>query len=219
MKKFKILTNLLSIALILWSTVLIIKNIFFYRLLSFIDELMLGTFIGNTEVYENNLSQFEDIINIIFLTTILTTLILSSFWLYHAHKNTKNLGATELKYSDGSCVWWYFVPFANFVMPYKTMKETWLASKNPQNWHSEKSTALLVFWWFFWVVSNLSSNILVKFFQPNEESIDSIIKFAKLSIGSNMIDLVSCILFLVVIRKIFKMQQEHTIQNKISLVQ
>ncbi|HEX2089787.1 MAG TPA: DUF4328 domain-containing protein [Actinomycetota bacterium] len=75
-------------------------------------------------------------------------------WQHRAHRNLAALGATELHYTPGWVVAWWFVPFAVFVMPYRTMRELWKASDPDAGeaaWKQLPTPRLLPLWWGVWL--------------------------------------------------------------------
>ncbi|GGA84503.1 hypothetical protein GCM10011521_23630 [Arenimonas soli] len=79
-------------------------------------------------------------------------------WIYCAAWNIRHLGGLRLQITPGWAVGWYFVPFANLVMPYRAMKEIWLASHAPRDWQPGDAGPLPL-WWGLWLVGNIIGNI------------------------------------------------------------
>ncbi|HEX8100555.1 MAG TPA: DUF4328 domain-containing protein [Actinomycetota bacterium] len=101
------------------------------------------------------------------LATIMTVFIFVPgiawlIWQHHAHRNLRALGATDLRYSPGWVAGWWFIPFANVVMPYLTMRELWKAS-DPEagavEWKMNKKTWLLPLWWGTWLGRLFTSQV------------------------------------------------------------
>jgi len=86
----------------------------------------------------------------------IATTIPFGMWIYRAAKNTRALGATGLNASPGWAVGSYFVPIVNLFAPFIAMKEIWRASLDPGNWQAARSTPLLGWWWFLWIVNGLA---------------------------------------------------------------
>ena len=64
------------------------------------------------------------------------------------------LGASGLKYSPGWAVGWWFIPFAWWVMPFRTVRELWLASgpdAGAADWKAQRLTPIIPVWWAFWI--------------------------------------------------------------------
>jgi hypothetical protein len=71
-------------------------------------------------------------------------------WQYRAHTNLRALGASGLSYSPGWAVGWWFIPFANVVMPYLTVRELWKASDpdvGAVDWKARGGAAIVGVWW------------------------------------------------------------------------
>ncbi len=107
----------------------------------------------------------------VFIFTIVVFLV----WLHRAHKNLLALRPTFLKYSSGWAVGWWFIPFANLVMPFKVVREVWWESDPnvpedqmflTESLHS--APTYMGFWWAFWLLGNFASNILDKVFDPED---------------------------------------------------
>ena len=96
----------------------------------------------------------QQIIAIVFLCTFIVTGITFLKWIYRANLNSRGFGAPNMEFTSGWAVGWYFVPFANLIMPFKVMKEIWQVSGNPQHWKGEPGSPLLGWWWGLWLTSN-----------------------------------------------------------------
>jgi hypothetical protein len=84
------------------------------------------------------------------LLMFVPTAIAWLLWQYRAHANLRALGVANLSFSPGWAVGWWFIPFANIVMPYLTVRELWKAS-NPEagaiEWKARGGAAIIGFWW------------------------------------------------------------------------
>jgi hypothetical protein len=75
-------------------------------------------------------------------------------WLVWQHRAQSNLFAMRipgLRYTPGWCVGWWFVPVANFWMPYLTTRELWRGSGAGPGARDR----LLALWWSTWVAVSL----------------------------------------------------------------
>lgn len=71
-------------------------------------------------------------------------------WQYRAHANLNALGAANLSYTPGWAVGWWFIPFANVVLPYLTVRELWKASDpgaGATDWKRRGGAGIVGFWW------------------------------------------------------------------------
>jgi hypothetical protein len=78
-------------------------------------------------------------------------------WVHRTYRNLPSLGASDLNYSPGWAVGYYFIPILNLFRPYQVMRETWQAS-DPRNigqrdWKYLAAPALLSIWWAMHVIS------------------------------------------------------------------
>lgn len=85
-------------------------------------------------------------------------------WLFKAHRNLSILGASNLKFSDAACVWWFFVPIFNLWKPYQALKETLTQSQFLYNRMplSQNMGWILLLWWIVRIPMNMWSRYLEK---------------------------------------------------------
>ena len=110
------------------------------------------------------------------LTLLLSALFVPSgivwlIWQYRAHSNLPALGAADLRYKPGWAVGWWFVPFANIVMPYLTMRELWKASDpnaGAVEWKIAPRTPLLPWWWAAWLGIQVPAQIASTVVENND---------------------------------------------------
>jgi hypothetical protein len=80
-------------------------------------------------------------------------------WLYLANFNARALGATDLEGSPALAVGWFFIPLANLVMPYLTLRDTWRASVRPRDWQAVRAPVPVALWWTCWLIAGFSGRI------------------------------------------------------------
>ena len=107
----------------------------------------------------------------------IATVVFFLMWLYRAHSNLFALLPTNLQFSSGWAVGWWFIPFANLVKPFQVVREVWSES-SPEvdaepsflsaNAHS--APTFMGLWWAFWLASNILSNITGNVFNPDDPS-------------------------------------------------
>jgi hypothetical protein len=74
-------------------------------------------------------------------------------WLYLAKANAFAFGAEDMMVSPGWAIAWFFIPFANLVMPFIAMRETWKASAEPRDWQAASAPATIFLWWAAWLLA------------------------------------------------------------------
>lgn len=94
---------------------------------------------------------------------LLVTIIFFSMWIYRAAANVVAAGTAGFDYTPGWAVGWFFVPIANLFKPYAAMRQIWNASHGGQGDELERTEGLLAIWWGCWLLSNIASNISLRF--------------------------------------------------------
>ena len=122
--------------------------------------------------------------------------LLSSFfiigrWLFVSAKINHLSGIKDLEISPGWSVGWYFIPFANLVMPYKSLKETFKASFNTEDWQDIKVPYYFPIWWSTWIIGNIIYNASLRI----ESSLGDNYTYEQLNLLS-YVDIAADILFI-----------------------
>jgi hypothetical protein len=79
----------------------------------------------------------------------ITTAVLFVAWSYGAHSNLRHLGRADVRHEDQATIWWWLVPFANLVLPFRVMFETSRGSTAPANdagWRQSRLPAAAGWW-------------------------------------------------------------------------
>lgn len=74
------------------------------------------------------------------------TMVAFTRWIYVAGYNLRAAGIPDLSFSPASRIWWFLVPLANLVMPYRGMRELWNASHGQHD--PFRRSGLVMIWWF-----------------------------------------------------------------------
>jgi len=138
---------------------------------------------------------------------VITTVVVFAIWIHRVDSNIHALGSFDLRFTPGWAVGWYFVPIANLWKPYQAMSEIWRASKNPTDWQSEPTSGLLRWWWFWWLVSSLLDNVSMRMSLRADE-LNELIGVAPVNIASSILDIISAIFALMLVKKIGEFQAE-----------
>jgi hypothetical protein len=78
---------------------------------------------------------------------------------YRMMKNAHTFDNNEELISPGWAVGWYFVPFANLVMPARAVGQIWRATFNRRG-EPEKGSGVIGWWWAFWIISGIALTIM-----------------------------------------------------------
>jgi hypothetical protein len=99
-----------------------------------------------------------DLLAIPAFLALLACFILVGRFIYRTNANAHRL-STDMTISPGWAVGWFFIPFANLVMPYQAMKETWRESQEAAGQFDEVESPLLPWWWGLWIADNVVANL------------------------------------------------------------
>lgn len=132
--------------------------------------------------------------------------IVGGMWTYRVARNVRALGAHNLDDRPAWAVGWYFIPFANFVLPFRAMVQIRLASATPDRWRSDSAPALLIAWWAAFITCNFVG-ILAR--MRTSEPATSLAELATRQFWLSMYNLVAmlaAVLFALVVRNITQIQ-------------
>jgi hypothetical protein len=86
----------------------------------------------------------------------LGTAFLFLLWMSRCNRVVRAIGAKHLRFAPAGCVFWWFVPFANFLVPYRAMTELWKASHpnaGATDWVRGRVSPVIPLWWATWLAS------------------------------------------------------------------
>lgn len=106
------------------------------------------------EAYVANVVPVADAVDGAALLFKLVTMIVFAWWIHTAGRNLLAAGYEDLEFSPASRIWWFAVPFANFVKPFQGMRELWNASHGNSDY--TQGSGLVATWWALWLGSRLS---------------------------------------------------------------
>ncbi|MFA6001538.1 MAG: DUF4328 domain-containing protein [Thermoleophilia bacterium] len=129
--------------------------------------LVLGTSLNKSYHDANTLIT---IYNLLFGIWGIATQVLLVIWVYRAAVNLRAMNVQGLKYSPGMAVVWFFIPFANFIMPVFVLRELWRGS-NPRTSETGDTRQTRVpfyvgVWFLIYVIAGflaLPGNLMVSF--------------------------------------------------------
>jgi hypothetical protein len=83
------------------------------------------------------------------------TIIVWCIWQHRAQRNAGELAVGDLKFTPGWAVGWWFIPFANLVKPFQTVRELWKASHGGDAWKQRSTWPVIGWWWALWIACNI----------------------------------------------------------------
>ena len=106
----------------------------------------------------DDLSLIAGLIAVAFILMYLISAVTVCMWIYRAHDNLRAAGF-ELEYTPGWSVGWYFIPFANLIMPFNVMKEQWNTTFSNGDSYTSEAPSIITMWWVSYVVGSIFGNI------------------------------------------------------------
>ena len=147
-------------------------------------------------------------VGLIQIAVYIATIVVFLMWLYRSYENLPSFGVhrNSIQYSSGWAVGSFFIPFVNLIIPYRAVKELWSKSvPNRLEMFSEpEPPGFFPLWWAAWLLSNFANNVYMRLAwneQLNPE-VD-----ATLGMLTGMLDIVSAVLAIMVVRAIDKQQE------------
>ena len=140
------------------------------------------------------------------LVVLLSCYVIAGFWIHRMAANTRFLvGAGKMDYTPGWAVGWFFIPFANLWKPYQAMKEVWVLNADGGRGAGPMAGVLLPLWWFLWLAWNAVSNVAGRMswrattFEQEDNA-------ALASMTSDAINVPLCVVFLLVVNRLYAAQ-------------
>jgi hypothetical protein len=148
----------------------------------------------------------QQMIGIVVMLTFIVTGIAFLKWIHRANLNSRGFGATDMKFTPGWSVGYYFIPFLNLVRPYQAMKEIWQVSQNPADWKHQSGSALLGWWWTLWLLSGFFGQLYFRL-SMHVNSPSTLEAATMASIASAIVDIPLCIVAVTLISTIYRRQK------------
>ncbi|GJH41507.1 hypothetical protein RCZ04_20570 [Capnocytophaga sp. HP1101] len=118
---------------------------------------------------------FSLIVGLLWLVITLIMGILFLMWFRRAYYNLHQL-KNNLSYTDGWAVGSWFIPFANWVLPYRIMKEIYDSTRNlfiqKGDIQPKLSTNIVTIWWTLSVITSIVNYLVFRAYMFDEPTIE-----------------------------------------------
>jgi hypothetical protein len=145
---------------------------------------------------------------------IAITAVLWVIWQFRGQKNVRALGAANLRFAPGWVVGWWFIPVANYAMPYLTMRELYKASDpdaGAVEWAAMATPILIPLWWAAWILRQIlavaAGTVTSGDTAGTTEHLTHVIAAEGLLITGEVALMVAAILAILLVRKIDQRQE------------
>lgn len=202
--RFESLDNLSrGVIVVLWLDVVFqaIYALSSVAVLAYLGDLLSGRLVVTDSTPEFAPAEIvQGVVALVSTLLSLTLIIMIGRWIYRAAWNLRHLGAKRLEYTPGWAVGWYFVPFANLVMPLRAMREIWLASHEPTRWR-DASVGTLTIWWTLWLATNIGGNINIRL-ALGADTLEQMITSEKVGIALCVFSIPLSLVFMGIVRRV-----------------
>jgi len=171
-----------------------------------------------TEEEDINLFDLLDLgLGLLYLIVFVSTVVVFCMWLHRAYQNLPALGNPRpgLQYSPRWAVGSFFVPFANLIIPYRAVRETW-AKSDPVTVDADyfaplepSSPSFLNVWWGFWLASNFVHNASFRV-RMRGTTPDAMLAATWLDLAGDLLSIVAAALAIKAVRAIDRRQEERS---------
>ena len=131
-----------------------------------------------------------------YLLAVVATAVAFLAWLSRAVNNVGALGGGTPLVTPRWSIGWWFVPFANFVMPFRIVKDL---DRRMSPADSPPSVMLLGWWWALIVGGNVASGVIN---QINYQTADEAKTFFAVSALTDAVTIAAATLAILVVRRI-----------------
>ena len=154
----------------------------------------------------------QGLIYLLRFPTYTLTAVLFLVWLHRAHSNLEALEASNLQFTPGWAIGWWFVPFANLVKPFQVVREVWWDSDpeidNEPVFLSESLRSAPTYmgvWWATWLLSNIAANITSRVYDP--DTMSNVEVGGLLFIITGVLSVIAAVLAIMVVKDITQRQE------------
>ncbi len=137
------------------------------------------------------------------IAIFLVTALIFLRWTYLSNRNARILGATDMEFTPGWAVGWYFVPIAFLWKPYQALKEIFKASHPDyaEDWRQAPHPGILPLWWTLWILSTFVDQAVFRT-ALRAETIDYLLVSSWLTFVSDALSLPLGIVVIVLVSKL-----------------
>lgn len=151
-----------------------------------------------------------------YLGIFVVIVVLFCIFVHRANKNARALGVTNLRFTPGWTVGYFFIPIMNLFRPYQAVTEIVKASDPEVSYTSEhgwkqSSSAITGWWWAAWLISGGLSRLDVRYYM-RAETIDELKISSLITIVSESTSIIAAILAVLVVMTIHGRQRRKAAQ-------
>ncbi len=128
-------------------------------------------------------------------------IVLFIMWFRRAYNNLNLSGRSSTNYPEGWAAGAWFVPFLNLARPYFIMQEIWGKTQEAtHNLISYKSSKIVGWWWVVWIIDNIGTNFINRYFK--ESNVEELIISTIASLIFNSVELIALVMLIIIMKNI-----------------
>jgi Domain of unknown function (DUF4328) len=168
-----------------------------------VERVRAGHFVTRAEVEHADTLVIASLVAWVVLFVV--TGIVWCVWQHRAQRNAIELAYGKLKFTPGWAVGWWFVPFANLVKPFQTVRELWKASHGGYDGPNVATWRVIGWWWGLWLGANVLERLVVR--SGPMETVSDFIRSDTWEIVANGVLVVAAILAIMIVRSVVALQE------------
>ncbi|WP_051902842.1 DUF4328 domain-containing protein [Streptomyces xanthophaeus] len=161
-----------------------------------------------------SVDMLNGLIGAVQVMSLLATAVVFIIWFHRVRCNGDIFRPDIFTQSRGWAIGGWFIPLANFVLPYRTAKQTWWASTplGPDGSHRTLSAAPVTTWWLVWVASAILDRIAGRLYLTSK-STEEVLNAYAFGIVSDLATIVAAVFAVVFVRKLTALQNTRAAQG------
>jgi hypothetical protein len=168
-----------------------------------VERVREGHFVTTAEVEQADNLVVASVV--VWLVLFAVTGIVWCVWQHRAQRNAIELTYGKLEFTPGWAVGWWFVPFANLVKPFQTVRELWKASHGGYNGRVVATWSVIGWWWGLWLGASVLGRFIVR--AGSMKSLSDFIRHDTWEIVANGVMVVAAFLAIMIVRSVVALQE------------
>lgn len=126
-------------------------------------------------------------------------------WIHRSCHNAR-VRSRSLRCTPGWSIGWYFVPIANFWMPYRAMRQIWRSTAEQAGNPTNRAGLLLGAWWTLWILRALAALQMQYGNHIGVETLDVMYAINTWNLWLDSLTLLLSIVFIVMVTRLTRLQ-------------
>lgn len=156
----------------------------------------------------HGMASYQKLGNLVMIVIFLINIVLFCLWLYRAAANNRAFGARGQSISPGWSVGWFFIPFANLVMGYRSMLQVWSNSLDLSGRPVRGRWIPVLAWWLLYLASSALIRISTMLLEDHSTGLLGVLHGGIWEMSGMALRILSVVLFIHIVWKVSRLQRE-----------